>query len=82
MMSTYRPDLWPSRKAAEAAFRKNKFFQSWDSRVLDKYIQFGLREVPTALYPSLLKGGDVSPRCCYPHNQQASGSVELCAVEL
>jgi pimeloyl-ACP methyl ester carboxylesterase len=57
MMSTYRTDLWHSRKAAEAAFRRNKFFQTWDSRVLDKYIEFGLRKVPTALYPP--KGGGV-----------------------
>jgi pimeloyl-ACP methyl ester carboxylesterase len=61
MMSTYRPDLWPSRKAAEAAFRKNKFFKTWDGRVLDKYIEFGLRQVPTALYPKLVEGGAVSP---------------------
>jgi pimeloyl-ACP methyl ester carboxylesterase len=61
MMSTYRSDLWPSREAAGAAFRKNKFFQTWDSRVLDKYIEFGLRRVPTALYPTPVEGGAVSP---------------------
>ena len=61
MMSTYRPDLWPSREAAEASFRKNKFFQTWDSRVLDKYIEFGLRQVPTALYPKVVEAGAVSP---------------------
>jgi hypothetical protein len=56
MMSTYRPDLWLSHEAAVTAFRKNKFFQTWDSRVLDKYIEFGLRQVPTALYPDRAKG--------------------------
>ena len=61
LMSSYRLDLWPSRKAAEAAFRKNKFFQTWDSRVFDKYIEYGLRQVPTALYPSPVEGGPVSP---------------------
>lgn len=50
-MSTARKDLWPSREASEAAFRNNKFFQAWDSRVLDRYLQFGLRQVPTAIYP-------------------------------
>jgi pimeloyl-ACP methyl ester carboxylesterase len=60
MMSTYRPDLWLSREAAATAFRKNKFFQTWDSRVLDKYIEFGLRQVPTALYPDRVNGATVS----------------------
>ncbi len=61
MMSTFRPDLWPSRKAAEAAFRKNKFFQTWDKRVLDKYLQFGLRQVPTALYPTSTESPNMNP---------------------
>ena len=50
-MSTSRKDLWPSREAAELAFRKSKFFQAFDSRVLDLYLRFGLRQVPTAIYP-------------------------------
>lgn len=49
-MSTFRKDLWPSRGAAENEFRKNKYFQAWDSRVLDRYLQYGLRQVPTAIY--------------------------------
>lgn len=50
--SSFRQDLWPSRETAEASFRKNRFFKSWDSRVLDNYLRYGLRETPTALYPS------------------------------
>ena len=50
-MSTFRKDLWPSREAAEASFGRNKFFQAWDRRVFNKFIQFGLRQVPTAIYP-------------------------------
>lgn len=50
--SSYRLDLWPSRPAAEASFRKSKFFKSWDPRVLEKYLFYGLRETPTALYPT------------------------------
>lgn len=50
-MSTFRPDLWLSRTAAEATFRKSRFFEPWDSRALDKYLKYGLREVPTAVYP-------------------------------
>ena len=51
--STLRQDIWPSWEEAEAAFRKSKFYRKWDSRVLERWLQYGLREVPTALYPSL-----------------------------
>ena len=49
--SSYRRDKWPSRQAAEATFKKNKFYQSWDPRVLDLLVKHGLRETPTKLYP-------------------------------
>ncbi|MCJ1249489.1 hypothetical protein MMC30_006713 [Trapelia coarctata] len=51
MPSTYRTDLWPSLAAAEAAFRKSKFFARFDSRVLDNFIKCGLRRIPTAVHP-------------------------------
>ena len=51
LFASYRPDKWPSWSQAEASFRKNPFFKTWDPRALDKYLSFGLREVPTALYP-------------------------------
>lgn len=51
-MSTYRRDQWPSREDAEAAFRRNKFYQSWDARCFDQWLKHGLREIPTADYPS------------------------------
>ena len=46
--STSRKAQWPSREAAEPTFRKNNFFQAWDSKVPDRYLHFGLRQVPTA----------------------------------
>ena len=49
--STYRRDFWPSRAEAEASFRRNKFYQTWDPRVLDAWIKHGIRETPTKLYP-------------------------------
>ena len=49
--STVRRDRWPNRKAAEAAFKKSKFYQTWDPRVLAKWTEHGLREMPTHLYP-------------------------------
>jgi len=51
MLSSYRPDLWPSLAAAEAGFRKNKFFASWDRRALENLLKYGLRRIPTAVYP-------------------------------
>lgn len=42
-MSIYRRDTWPSRQAAAASFRKSAFYKGWDERVLDRWIEFGLR---------------------------------------
>lgn len=50
--STFRRDLWPSRLEAEDTFRKQKFYKSWDPRVLDRWCKYGIRETPTALYPN------------------------------
>jgi len=49
--SSKRRDRWPSRKAAREAFARSKFYQRWDPHVLDLWIQHGLRELPTLLYP-------------------------------
>ena len=46
--STFRRDLWPSRAEAAASFKRSEFYQSWDSRVFDRWIQYGLRDLPTA----------------------------------
>lgn len=50
-LSTFRRDLWPSREAATQAFEKSAFYNTWDRRVLKKWIEFGLRDVPTLLFP-------------------------------
>ncbi|KZF26294.1 putative toxin biosynthesis protein [Xylona heveae TC161] len=49
--STFRRDLWPSHEDAAAAIAKNRFFQQWDARVLKLFLEHGLRELPTKLYP-------------------------------
>ncbi|KAF2018942.1 alpha/beta-hydrolase [Aaosphaeria arxii CBS 175.79] len=49
--SAQRRDRWPSREEARKAMMRNKFYQAWDSRVLDRWIDFGLRDLPTRLYP-------------------------------
>ncbi|KAF3480249.1 uncharacterized protein GIQ15_05596 [Arthroderma uncinatum] len=51
LASTYRRDLWPSREAAEKALKRSKFYQNWDPRVLNRFIKYGLRELPTAIHP-------------------------------
>ena len=52
LASTFRRDLWPSREAAVAGFRKSPFYQSWDPRVLETWNKYGIRETPTLLYPN------------------------------
>jgi pimeloyl-ACP methyl ester carboxylesterase len=49
--SAFRRDRWPSRKAAAESFSKSKFYQAWDPRVLALFVKYGLRELPTPLYP-------------------------------
>ncbi|KAF4556919.1 Alpha/beta hydrolase-like protein 5 [Elsinoe fawcettii] len=49
--SAIRRDIWPSRRAAAESFAKSKFYQAWDPRVLDRWIEHGLRDLPTSLYP-------------------------------
>lgn len=50
--STYRRDLWPSRTEAAQKFQSSSFYQAWDPRVLEKWIEYGLRDLPTALHPA------------------------------
>ncbi|KAG7431931.1 Abhydrolase domain-containing protein mpaH [Fusarium oxysporum f. sp. raphani] len=49
-LSTKRRDVWPSIGDATTRFKKSKFFQSWDPRVLDLWIEHGLRDIPTELH--------------------------------
>ena len=51
MLSSFRTDIWPSRAKAEASITKSPFFKTLDPRVIARYLQFGLREIPTAIYP-------------------------------
>ena len=50
-LSAKRRDRWPSREAAAASFKRSKFYQTWDPRVLDLWIKYGLRNLPTLVYP-------------------------------
>lgn len=59
-LSALRRDVWPSRAVAEASFKKIKFYQSWDRRVLDLWLEYGLRDLPTQLH-SKATSKDSSP---------------------
>ena len=48
---TYRRDIWPSRQIAATTFAKSPMFALWDKRVFDRMIRYGLRDLPTAVYP-------------------------------
>ncbi|GKZ74257.1 hypothetical protein AnigIFM50267_011756 [Aspergillus niger] len=48
-LTKHKRDVWPSRAAAEEKARQ--YLRSWDPRVLERWFQWGYREVPTALYP-------------------------------
>ncbi len=50
-MSVQRKDLWPSREKAEMAFRSAKALKTWDSKVMDRWLEYGLRNTPTLLHP-------------------------------
>lgn len=49
--STKRRDRWPSRAAAKTAFLKSPFYQAWDPRVLENWLEYGLRDLPSYVYP-------------------------------
>jgi hypothetical protein len=50
-MSTWRRDYWSSQDEALKSFKKSQFYAKWDPRVLDRWLHYGLRELPTSLYP-------------------------------
>lgn len=49
-LSTYRKDIWPSRQAAAEGFQRSPFYQAWDPRVLDRWVKYGLRDLPTPIH--------------------------------
>lgn len=61
-LSTFRRDIWPSREVAAASFAKSAQCKTWDSRVLDRWIKYGLRDGPTLLKPGM-KSPQVTLTC-------------------
>ncbi|KAI9656741.1 MAG: hypothetical protein M1821_003380 [Bathelium mastoideum] len=74
--SSRRRDRWPSRSAAAAAFKKSKFYQKWDPRVMDRWVEHGLRELPTALYPEVESSLKTTSENAESSSASSSGSEE------
>ncbi|KAJ8522117.1 hypothetical protein ONZ45_g1271 [Pleurotus djamor] len=49
-----RRDIWPSKKEALEIFLSRPSWQAWDRRILELYVEHGLRPLPTATYPDKL----------------------------
>ncbi|SPO04889.1 related to host-specific AK-toxin Akt2 [Cephalotrichum gorgonifer] len=65
--SLRRREVWPSRPEARAKFNQSPFYKAWDTRVLDRWVEFGLRDVAPGELPSITgnegdrgKGGEVT----------------------
>ncbi|KAJ5297610.1 hypothetical protein PENANT_c005G00592 [Penicillium antarcticum] len=50
-LSTHRREIWPSRQAALESFQRSPFYKTWNPRVLDRWVKYGLRDLPTAIHP-------------------------------
>ncbi|KAJ5721890.1 uncharacterized protein N7483_009824 [Penicillium malachiteum] len=59
LWTSLRPDVWPSAQDAKKHIRTNGFWRRWDPKCVDQYIRFGLRPVPTALYPNSKFGSEI-----------------------
>lgn len=51
LASAHRRDVCPSRAAAAEDFRRSKYYRKWDERVMERWLRYGLRDLPTAVYP-------------------------------
>lgn len=51
---TFRKDRWPSREAAAKSLSKHPIYKTWTPVVQDLFFQYGLRDVPTSVYPDAL----------------------------
>ncbi|TCD61768.1 hypothetical protein EIP91_007970 [Steccherinum ochraceum] len=68
-----RRDIWSSREAAREWFVKRAPWKTWDKRVLDSFVDHGLRSLPTGTYPDRHDG--VTLACT--RVQEAAGYIYL-----
>ncbi|KAL9080226.1 MAG: hypothetical protein Q9157_000948 [Trypethelium eluteriae] len=71
----HKRDKWPSRKAAESYHCRNKFFQSWDPRVLSLFLEFGIRKAPSPTSPTNTSSDSESVILTTSKYQEALGHV-------
>ncbi|KAI0299402.1 Alpha/beta hydrolase fold-1 [Multifurca ochricompacta] len=50
-----RRDVWSGREEAHQLFRERSF-KSWDPRLIDLYVKYGLRDLPTLAHPDKTQG--------------------------
>ena len=60
--SAQRRDRWPSRADAEQAMKRSRFYQVWNRRVFDRWIEHGLRNSPCSVCATA--GAVVVPHAC------------------
>jgi len=51
-----RRDIWPNRAEALRALQSGSSFKAWDPRLLQIFVEHGMRELPTATYPDQIQG--------------------------
>ncbi|KAI0058256.1 alpha/beta-hydrolase [Artomyces pyxidatus] len=55
-----RKDIWPTRAAAREWLSKHSPWRDWHPRILNLFVDHGLRDLPTAKYPDLKTGVTLS----------------------
>ena len=58
--SAKRLDIWKSQEDAEKYFRSRKFYKTWDERAIQAMLKYGLRPLPTFIYPDIKEGVTLS----------------------
>lgn len=57
-LTAKKKDVWPDR--ATAIKKAGPMFQIWDPRVMERWVKYGYRELPTVLYPDSKTPGAVT----------------------
>ncbi|TFK86474.1 alpha/beta-hydrolase [Polyporus arcularius HHB13444] len=70
-MAKTRKDIWPSREAARDWMSKRLPWNSWTPRCLDLFVEYALRDLPTATYPDQTDGVTL---CC-TRDHEAAGYI-------
>lgn len=65
--SRKRRDIWSSVSDARSWLRTRTPWSAWDARVLDIYVNSGMRSLPTGIYPEIATGVTL----CFPKSTQA-----------